>query len=172
MRIVRAAVDVVADIGVERLTLRAVAAVADVPLGSMTYHFSNVEDLLASALEMAAEESTTMWRQWGETLADGADLAEELAVFLNRLTSGQSRRKSAVELDLYLASRRRPHLRAASKSWARIAYVTLSNHTDPDTARALSLVVDGLVLEALASDRPLKRDECLPMLRRQFHEMK
>ncbi|MFE5700973.1 TetR/AcrR family transcriptional regulator [Rhodococcus koreensis] len=167
-RIIRAAVDVVGEIGVEKLTLRAVAAVADVPLGSMTYHFSNVDDLLVSALEMAAEESTAYWCRWGEELPAGADLAEELAILLERLTTGPARRQTAVELDLYLASMRRPHLRSASLSLARIAYVTLEQHTDLDTARALSFMSDGLVLEALASDRPLKRDECVAMLRRVF----
>ena len=45
-RIVDAALDVIAEHGVAGATHRTIAAAADVPLGSMTYHFENLDEVL------------------------------------------------------------------------------------------------------------------------------
>src|SRR5690348_6027543 len=55
IRIVDAAIDVVARNGVAGTTMRRIAAEADVPLGSLTYHFTGLDDLLAQAFERHAE---------------------------------------------------------------------------------------------------------------------
>lgn len=49
-RIIDAAIRVVAGRGIAGLSHRAVAAEADVPLGSTTYHFASLDDLLIAAL--------------------------------------------------------------------------------------------------------------------------
>jgi len=46
-RIVDAAIEVIAEHGVAGTTSRRIAAAADVPLGSLTYHFNGLDDLLA-----------------------------------------------------------------------------------------------------------------------------
>jgi TetR/AcrR family transcriptional regulator, regulator of biofilm formation and stress response len=46
-RIVDAAIEVIAGQGVAGTTHRLIAAAADVPLGSLTYHFSSLEELRA-----------------------------------------------------------------------------------------------------------------------------
>jgi AcrR family transcriptional regulator len=52
-----AALEVVAAKGVEGLTHGAVAAVAGIPLGSTTYHFASLDDLLAAAIVDRARQS-------------------------------------------------------------------------------------------------------------------
>src|SRR3954454_22150107 len=54
-RIARAAITVVAERGIAGLGHRAVAAEADVPLGSTTYHFATLDDLLVAALRQSNE---------------------------------------------------------------------------------------------------------------------
>lgn len=52
-RIVDAAIRVVGAKGIAGLSHRSVAAEADVPLGSTTYHFKTLDDLLVAALRQA-----------------------------------------------------------------------------------------------------------------------
>src|SRR3954454_19445732 len=78
-KIANAAIALVAERGVEGVTHRAVAAAADVPLGSTTYHFATLDDLLAVALHTAAEHNVARLREWEQDLPPGADLAAALA---------------------------------------------------------------------------------------------
>lgn len=48
-RIIEATLDLISAEGVAGTSHRKVAAVADVPLGSMTYHFAGMDDLLHEA---------------------------------------------------------------------------------------------------------------------------
>lgn len=55
--IVKAALRVIARDGVKSCTHRAVAAEADVPLASTTYHFSSKAEIVTEALELAIDRS-------------------------------------------------------------------------------------------------------------------
>ena len=48
-RIIAAALDVIAESGVAGASHRKIAARADVPLGSMTYHFTGMDEVLREA---------------------------------------------------------------------------------------------------------------------------
>jgi len=166
MRIAAAAVEVVSKWGIEGLTHRRVAAAAAVPLGSMTYHFSSLEDLLAVAIELAASRNREFWQQWSKTLPACADLPEELTTLLVEVFSTKARHRSIVQLELYLAAMRRPALRAASVAWGKVVFQALCHHTDAGTARALSLMLEGLANESLVAARPPSREQCLAMFHR------
>ena len=56
-RIIDAALEVIARHGVSGTTMRRVAAVADVPLGSMSYHFSGTTELLTEAFLRFTDDS-------------------------------------------------------------------------------------------------------------------
>src|SRR3954454_24276122 len=73
-RIALAALEVVADKGVEGLTHRAVAAVAQIPLGSTTYHFKTLDDLLAAAIVEAKRATDAELAEWAAKIRPGADL--------------------------------------------------------------------------------------------------
>jgi len=166
MRIAAAAIDVVAKWGVEGLTHRRVAAAARVPLGSMTYHFSSLDDLLLVASELAAERNREAWRQWRMGLPPQPDLAAELTRLLIEVFSTKERSRSIVQIELYLAAMRRPALRKISVAWGRVVFETLTELTDATTAHALSLMLDSLAAEALVAGEPPARAECLRMFSR------
>jgi DNA-binding transcriptional regulator YbjK len=163
-RIARAAIEVVAVHGVEGLTHRRVAAAADVPLGSTTYHFATLDDLLAAGLEAAATESVAELKVWGETL-EGRDLVDAVTDLI--VTSMDSHRERiAVRYELYVAALRRPRLRPISTEWSRMLVGFYRQYTDELTANALSAAVDGLWLGCLVSDEPVQADEIQRVLRR------
>ena len=153
-RIAKAAIGVVAERGIEGLTHRAVAAAADVPLGSTTYHFATVDDLLEVALREAAENNVRELREWEQALAPDADFAAALAElvmgYLHELYP-----HTVVEYDLYVAAMHRPRLRPASAAWDDALIELFGSRTDPLTGRVLAGLFCGLLMQAaLAEPRP------------------
>jgi len=169
-RIARAAIAVVAERGVEGLTHRAVAAAAGVPLGSTTYHFETLDDLLEMALETAAADNTRRMRDWAVRLPAGADLAGALAGLAVASLAGEDRANAIVEYELYVAALHRPRLRAASAAWDAELAELFAARTDPLTGRLLAATFCGLVMQGLVADPPPERDGTEALFRRALGE--
>ena len=165
-RIARAAIAVVAERGVEGLTHRAVAAFAGVPLGSTTYHFTSLDDLLGVALATAAHDNIRRLREWEAELPADADLAVALADLVMSSLSGEERSRSVVEYELYVAALHRARLRAASAAWDAALTELFACRTDPVTGRLLAAAFCGLVMQALLADPPPDRAEVETLFRR------
>ncbi|WP_411084318.1 TetR/AcrR family transcriptional regulator [Streptomyces sp. cmx-18-6] len=161
-RIIDAALSVIAAEGIAGLSHRTVAAEADVPLGSTTYHFGSLDELLIAALRRSNENFARTLRDSdafavpapgqgggaGTGGLPGADLAGELTRVLEEWFAGE---RGAIELEyeLYLAALRRPALRPVAAEWTEAAVEVLSRRTDPATARALVALMDGVCLQVL-----------------------
>jgi DNA-binding transcriptional regulator YbjK len=147
-RIIDAAIRVVGRRGIAGLSHRTVAAEADVPLGSTTYHFASLDELLIAALRQANEGFAATMRDSGALAGPGADVPAELARLVG---DWLARDRTGVELEyeLYLAALRRPPLRPVAAEWADAASAILSARTDPVTARALVALLDGICLQVL-----------------------
>ncbi|WP_030745087.1 TetR/AcrR family transcriptional regulator [Streptomyces sp. NRRL S-31] len=146
-RIIDAAIRVVGRDGIAGLSHRTVAAEADVPLGSTTYHFATLEELLVDALRQA---NGNFGRVLAEVLPDDGrgDLAADLARALGQWLGGE-RTGVELEYELYLAALRRPALRPVAAEWTERAAALLARRTDPVTARALLALLDGICLQVL-----------------------
>ncbi|MGW3207415.1 TetR/AcrR family transcriptional regulator [Streptomyces sp. NPDC001135] len=147
-RIIDAAIRVVGRDGIAGLSHRSVAAEADVPLGSTTYHFATLEELMVAALRQANENfARVLAERLPEQDGDG-DLAGELAGALGEWLGGD-RTGVELEYELYLAALRRPALRPVAAEWTEDAAALLARRTDPVTARALLALMDGISLQVL-----------------------
>ncbi|MEV7996376.1 TetR family transcriptional regulator [Streptomyces sp. NPDC086077] len=147
-RIIDAAIRVVGAKGIAGLSHRSVAAEADVPLGSTTYHFKTLDDLLVAALRQTNEGFAGLVAG-RESLADPrADLPAELAALLGEWLAGD-RTGVELEYELYLAALRRPALRPVAAEWTEGVGEHLARRTDPATARALLALMDGICLQVL-----------------------
>ena len=164
-RIARAAIAVVAERGIDGLTHRKVAAAAGVPLGSTTYHFATLDDLVAAALDKAAERSVAELRAWEESLAPDTDLAEALAEFVLR-SVGEKRADTMAEYNLYALALHRPQLRKAAVAWDDALADVLCARTDRLTGRMLSVLLCGLLMQAVLRDDLLDRADIEAQLRR------
>jgi DNA-binding transcriptional regulator YbjK len=150
-RIIDAAIRVVAAKGIGGLSHRSVAAEADVPLGSTTYHFKTLDELLVAALRQANEGFAKVVAARGALEDSRTDLADELAGLVGEWLAGD---RTAVELEyeLYLAALRRPALRPVAAECGHDFAEQLGRRTDPATARALVALVDGICLQVLLTD--------------------
>jgi DNA-binding transcriptional regulator YbjK len=147
-RIIDAAIRVVGENGIAGLSHRTVAAEADVPLGSTTYHFKTLDDLMVAALRQAGEGFAKVIASRGGLEDPEADLATELAALMGEWLAGD-RTGVELEYELYLAALRRPALRPVAAEWAQDLADRLSRRTDAVTARALVALVDGICLQVL-----------------------
>lgn len=152
-RIVRAAETVIAEHGVAGTTHRLVAAAADVPLGSLTYHFAGLDDLLRQAF---AAHAARMAQTYERCFA-GVRTREQ---FVDAVTdvvhggAGADAPEWAVTYELYLAASRDPALRAVTETWMRASRSVLERFVDPDTARGLDALVEGLAMHDGLSTSP------------------
>jgi len=155
-RIIEAAVEVIGESGPASLTHRAAAAKAGVPLGSTTYYFADLDELFDAAVRTVAERNVARLRAWANSLPARADLCGELAEFLVLLTT-RHRLDTVLAYELYGIALRRPALRAASTAWDDMLSEVFALRVDEGTARALTVMFDGLLHQALVSPRAVDR---------------
>ncbi|MGW1277391.1 TetR/AcrR family transcriptional regulator [Streptomyces tsukubensis] len=164
-RIIDAAIRVVGRDGIAGLSHRTVAAEADVPLGSTTYHFSSLDELLVAALRQSNEGFGTTVMDSRVLTDPECDLAAELARIVGQwLTSDRAEVERCYEL--YLAALRRPALRPVAGEWIDEVVSALAHRVDEATARAVAALVDGLCLETLLTGRPYDEEYARAMLAR------
>ena len=155
-RILQAALDVVAEHGVARTTHRLIAAHADVPLGSLTYHFNGLDDLLAQAFGLHAERMGVLY---AAHFADARTRSQFVDAVTDLIQGGATTTSSdwVIAYELYLAALRDPALRAVTDAWMQASRSVLERHVDADTARAVDALVEGLVLHQTLSTSLLSR---------------
>ncbi|MEU7255865.1 TetR family transcriptional regulator [Streptomyces rimosus] len=158
-RIIDAAIRVVAGRGIAGLSHRAVAAEADVPLGSTTYHFASLDDLLIAALRRVNGEWLAGIEAWVRGVDPDVPLADELTRLVEESLGGD-RSRVELEYELYLAALRHEAVRPLAADCLDTMAELLRRRTgDAGTARALVGLIDGLMLQHLLTGREFDRAE-------------
>lgn len=155
-RILAAALDHIADEGVAGASHRRIAARAGVPLGSMTYHFAGIDELLREAFTLFADHIVTVFEQHLAD-ADGPDRAREAVIDLVHTISDGPRRDLVLTQELYTLAARRPEYRELTQAWMRRSRILLERHFDPGTARQLDALIEGLTLHRALDPAPHDR---------------
>ena len=154
-RILDAAIEVIAEHGLAGTTHRLIAAAADVPLGSLTYHFSSLDELCAQAFTRLAERLSRDYAGY----FDGVRTQEDLVEAVTDLVQGAADdAESAASYELYLAALRNPTLRTVTEQWMRTSRRVLERFVDADTARGLDALIEGLIMHRMLSTTPFPRE--------------
>ncbi|GAB2793882.1 TetR/AcrR family transcriptional regulator [Streptomyces daliensis] len=155
-RILDAALDVLVADGVAGLTHRKVASGADVPLGSVTYHFASLAELRTQAFVWYVDQRTAQFEALFTEVETDEDLID---VLVELVQGGPSRRHSAVlGFELHLAALRDPALRTLTHEWTRASRAVLARFTGADTAARLDALLEGMIMHALLSPEPEPRE--------------
>lgn len=157
-RIIEAAIKVVATEGVAACTHRRVALLADVPLGSTTYYFNGIEELLE---EVFRRLMTSVLDRVEAQLAQ-ADTPEAVCERLAGLLSDglwESATSMNVNFELYGYAARTPSAKALIKDWTLRTNALMSRHFAPATARALDVIIEGVTIQNAMNQGHLPRDE-------------
>jgi DNA-binding transcriptional regulator YbjK len=157
-RLIDAALTVIAEHGVAGTSHREIARVADVPLGSMTYHFSSLDEILAEAFTRHADSVANVFDERLGAAPDRAAAIEAVVQLVSADLLG-SNRDLVLSVELYVAAARKPVLRAVTQAWMRRSRQALQRHFDATTARELDALIEGLVLHSALSTEPMTPDQ-------------
>lgn len=152
-RIVTAAVRAIAELGVGNVTHRRIAALAGVPLGSTTYYFPTLDDLVAAALREAVEYARAGLEAWADELTVSRDLPATFVDLASRYLA--DRGQALLEYEVCLAAARTPELRPAAQLWIDGLRGICARFAGPERGFALAALLDGYMLQALVTDGPL-----------------
>ncbi|MFC7037626.1 TetR/AcrR family transcriptional regulator [Nonomuraea rubra] len=153
-RLIDAELRVIAERGVAGTTHREIARAADVPLGSMTYHFASLEEVLAEAFTRHAD---AVARVFDERLGAARDRGEATEAVIGLVSDSLlgSQHDLVLSVELYVAAARNPALRAVTQAWMARSRRALERHFDATTARELDALIKGLVLHSALSADPM-----------------
>jgi DNA-binding transcriptional regulator YbjK len=149
-RIAEAALGVIIAHGVHRTTHRKIAEAAAVPLGSVTYYFKTLEDVICSAFEGLM---TTMSERYAAVL-DAAEDQPAACEAVTELLCGDSfasEGELAAIYELYAFSNHNDRARQLMAGWLALSRVTLSRHFSTDASQAIDAFVEGRLIH-----RPLE----------------
>lgn len=153
-RIVDACLDVIAEVGVDGASHRRIAASAGVPLGSMTYHFAGMSEVLHEAFSRFADSIADRTDRRIAT-ATTADEARDAVVDLITRDIFANPRELVLTHELYTLAAREPAYRDITHAWMRRSRTTLETWFDSATARMLDALIEGLIIHrALDSEDP------------------
>ncbi|MGK4000235.1 TetR/AcrR family transcriptional regulator [Sorangium sp. So ce1024] len=164
-RLVATALEVIAEHGVAGASHRSIARAADVPLGSTTYHFASIDELLAAAFTRHADTVAARFEERMRAACDREAAVDCLVEHLSSDLLGSSR-DLVLSVELYVAAARRPALRAVTQAWMQRSRRALELHFDPVTARELDALIEGLVLHSALSTDPMNAEQIRHAIRR------
>lgn len=152
-RIIDACLDVIAETGVAGTSHRKVAEAADVPLGSMTYHFAGMHELLHEAFSRHAQVASD---QFDQRMAAATDAEEARQILVDHIASAlfADQRDLVLTHELYTLAARDRTYRDICNAWMTRSRNTLGRFFDPDTARILDALVEGLSLHRALDNEP------------------
>lgn len=159
-RIAEAALGVIIAHGLHRTTHRKIADAAAVPLGSVTYYFKTLEDVVCSSFEGLM---TTMSARYAAAL----DAAEDQSAACDAVTellcgdSFASEGELAAIYELYAFSNHNDRARQLMAGWLGLSRVILTRHFSAEASQAIDAFVEGRLihrpLEPIELDRTVVR---------------
>ncbi|MEV7128463.1 TetR family transcriptional regulator [Streptomyces sp. NPDC093260] len=155
-RIIDAALDLIAEEGLAAVSHRKVAARAGVPLGSMTYHFDGIDQLLREAFGRFTDHIVAVFDARLGAAAGPDEARAAVAGLVHALSEGDPR-DLVLTQELYTLAARRPAYRELTREWMRHSRTHLEKHFDPDTARQLDALIEGLTLHRALTGDPHDR---------------
>ncbi|MEU7187598.1 TetR family transcriptional regulator [Streptomyces sp. NPDC045369] len=140
-RILDVTLYVIAEYGVVGTTHRHIAARADVPLGSVTYHFANLTDLQAQAFARHVERQARVFENRFKDIETHEHFVD---VLVGLVHEGPARHRSAVlGFESHLAALRDPGPRTLTQTWTEDSRSVLARFAGPDGTARLDALLEG-----------------------------
>ena len=156
-RIIDATLSVIADHGTAATTHRRIAEAAQVPLGSVTYYFATLEDLLTASFLQLAADSSAAFRVRLDAATDRATACSAVVDIIANQVWAEPR-TLLLSYELYAFAARHPAVGAVMQQWMDSSRDALGRFFDPLTARALDALIEGIGIHNSIDRAPLDRD--------------
>ncbi|MFE2937990.1 TetR/AcrR family transcriptional regulator [Streptomyces sp. NPDC059255] len=155
-RILDAALDVIAESGVHRTTHRRIAARAEVPLGSLTYYFDGIDDLLAQAFARLADTMSALYRHTMRAAGSAAE-AEAAVVELICGPAYATERDMTLIFEMYAYANHNEAVSVTARTWLERSRDSLALYFTPGVSRALDALIEGWPMHRAFDGAPLDR---------------
>ncbi|MDQ0801489.1 TetR family transcriptional regulator [Arthrobacter sp. SLBN-112] len=142
-RILEATLELIAAEGVAGTSHRKIAALANVPLGSMTYHFAGIDELLHEALTLFATRISDRFERRMNEASSADDVKKAVVEMIVQDTYGD-RDALVLTLELYTLAARKQEFRHLTHDWMMRSRTAFERHFDSTVARQLDALVEGL----------------------------
>jgi transcriptional regulator, TetR family len=111
----------------------------------MTYHFTGIDGLLRESFARFADSVATRFEQ---RMRESATREEAAAAVVSIVTEDllDSQRNLVLTEELYTIAARDPSYRVLTNRWMARSRAALEIHFDPETARMLDALIEGLSL--------------------------
>ena len=162
-KITAAALEVIARHGVAGTTHRRVAEAADVPLGSLTYHFESLEELVIEAFTRLDRQISGYYWRMLEAAKNPAEAEEAIVEIICGSTWTDPYMTQLFEL--YAFAARKPEIRRNLSDWMSHSRQAMELHFKPHTARALDAIIEGATIHNMASEGHLPHQEVRAIVR-------
>lgn len=156
-RLIDVTIELIAEVGVAGISHRRIATRADVPLGSMTYHFDGIDEVLHEAFTRFAERIAATFEARLSAAQDPDQALDAVVDLVQKLSDPASARDQVVTYELYTLAARDPRYRAITTSWMRRSRHELERHFDARITRQIDALIEGLALHRALDDDPFDR---------------
>ncbi|MEU6644502.1 TetR family transcriptional regulator [Saccharomonospora sp. NPDC046836] len=156
-RILDSALEVIADHGVHKTTHRRIAARAQVPLGSLTYYFEGLDDILEKAFARLADAMSESYRT---ALYDATNTQEACAAVVDLICGPEyaTPRRMTLIFEMYSYANHNRAVAAITREWLQRSHDSLALHFPPDACAAIDALIEGWPMHQTFQQRPLSRD--------------
>lgn len=155
-KIIAAARQTIARLGVADTTHRRIAETAGLPLGSLTYYFSGLDEIIAAAFEQLAEEVSGRFLAV-MAAAENREAAREALVSYLCDDAPDKSDDMIVIYELYAYASRRTLLKTIMLNWMAASRRALEQHFTPEEARALDAMIEGITIHNATNPKLLDR---------------
>lgn len=150
-KIIRAATQVIRRDGLQACTHRAVAEEAGVSLGTTTYQFRTLDELLTAVMQLAIDEFKESTLRWLQHNTSGSP-EEILTRFV--IWTLSERARLSTEYELFVAAVSRPLLRPCAMEWLHVHEALLIEHLhlSAEKARATVSFIDAWLMRGILDE--------------------
>ncbi|MGH3639214.1 MAG: TetR/AcrR family transcriptional regulator [Mycobacterium sp.] len=152
-----AALQIITESGVRSVTHRKVCSRAGTALGSVNYHFKDLDDLLSNAFSFYVEGVSGRYEASFSSARNDDQLIDAVMDLIAALSS--DKRNAILMWELYAEGGRERTYRKLVRKWSKRAKVGVEAYCSANTATALEAVWDGAVMQRILGDASLPDDE-------------
>ncbi|WP_299996414.1 TetR/AcrR family transcriptional regulator [uncultured Cedecea sp.] len=163
-RIIAVTLEAIELYGITGTSTRKVAEMADVSLGSLTYYFEGINQLIEEAF---TQLSLSISNEFRDVLGAAKTREEALIAvvdFIDQKIWG-SHSTLTLSFELYTFVTRHPQLKSLPQSWMKQSRAALEQHFTPATARVIDAFVEGIGIHNYFDREPMTRTEIERVIR-------
>lgn len=154
--IIDAALEIIVSIGATHATARRIAETAGVSPGTITYHFSSINELLSQAFARMSADIAAAFTARLKAAPDVAAARDAVVDLIHGAVAPLST-QMMFSFELYTFVSRNPEYRVLAEDWMESTRRALQLHFDLGTAKAVDALLEGFTIHNFLNRQQVSR---------------